>query len=138
MTYDIDLIDIALRKTAAGTELLKVFNAHVDEVFFLVGHHRQVIVAWQRNNGPAFVSAFLESGMEPGIKWKREINGVTQTALIRRMAAALQDAGSPPLRKAISDHISLIMQWINECGSLNDVLEKLKSIKALPPETSLS
>ena len=138
MTYYIDLIDIALRKTAAGTELLKVFNAHVDEVFFLVGHHRQVIVAWQRNNGPAFVSAFLESGMEPGIKWKREINGVTLTALIRRMAAALQDAGSPPLRKAISDHISLIMQWLNECESLNDVLEKLKSIEALPPEISLS
>lgn len=138
MTYDIDLIDIALRKTAAGTELLKVFNAHVDEVFFLVGHHRQVIVTWQRSNGPAFVSAFLESGMEPGIKWKREINGVTLTALIRRMAAALQDAGSPPLRKSISDHISLIMEWVNECESLNDVLQKLKSIEALPPETSLS
>ncbi len=134
MTYDIDSIDIALRKTAAGTQLLKVFNAHVDEVFFLIGHHRQVIVAWQRNNGPAFVSAFLESGMEPGIKWKREINGVTLTALIRRMAAALQDAGSPQLRKAIGDHISIIMEWISACESLHDVLEKLKAMEALPKE----
>lgn len=138
MTYDIDLLDIELRKTAAGTKLLQVFNAHVDEVFFLVGHHRQVIVAWQRNQGPAFIAAFLESGIAPGIKWKKEINGITLQSLIRRMAAALQDAGSPPLRKAIGDYISLIMEWTNACESLNDVLEKLKSIEALPVETSLS
>ena len=138
MMYDIDLLDIELRKTEAGSRLLSVFNVHVDEVFYLVSHHRQVKVAWQRNQGPAFVSGFLESGASPEAAFKKEINGVSLQTLIRRMAVALQDAGSPPLRKAIGDHIALILEWTNACNSLNDVLEKLKNSEALARETSFS
>jgi Zn-dependent M16 (insulinase) family peptidase len=137
MMYDIDALDIELRKTEAGSRLLSVFNAHVDEVFYLVSHHRQVMVAWQRNQGPAFVSAFLESGVSPDAKFRKEINGVSLQSLIRRMAAALQDAGSPPLRKAIGDNIALIMEWAGTCESMNHLLEKLKSIEAIPAGTTI-
>jgi len=138
MLYDIEILDIELRKTEAGTRLLQVFNAHVDEVFFLVGHHRQVTVAWQRNHGPAFISSFLETNITPDTLLKKEINGVTVYALIRRMAAALQEAGSPALRKAIGDHIATVLEWTEACNSMNDVLQRLKDMSALPYETSLS
>lgn len=136
MLYDIEQLDIDLRKTEAGSRLLQVFNQHVDEVFFLVQHHRQVTVAWQRNQGPAFISSLLETGVTPGTQLKKEINGISVYMLIRRMAAALQDAGSPPLRKAIGDHVAVILQWVTECNSINDVLEKLRQSDALPRETS--
>ena len=138
MTYDIEILDIQLRKTEAGTRLVKVYNEHVDEVFFLVGHHRQVMVTWQRNHGPAFISSFLETNITPDTLLKKEINGVTVYALVRRMAAALQEAGSPALRKVISDHIAAILEWTEACNSINDVLKKLKELSALPLETSLN
>jgi hypothetical protein len=138
MLYDIDNLDIELRKTAAGKKLLSVFNAHVDEVFYLVGHHRQVMVAWQRNQGPAFVAEFLQSTDSPQVPFKKEINGVSVQTLIRRMAVALQDAGSPPLRKAIGEHIALVMEWANACNNMNDVLERLKNAEAVRPELSFS
>jgi hypothetical protein len=138
MLYDVDKLDIELRKTEAGSRLLKVFNAHVDEVFYLVGHHRQVMVAWQRYQGPAFVAGFLGSGTSPDVAFKKMINGIHVTTLIRRMAVALQDAGSPALRKAIGDHIALIMEWTEACNSMNEVLERLKATEALSGEISFS
>ncbi len=138
MEYDIETLDIQLRKTATGSKLLQVFNTHVDEVFYLVSHHRQVTVAWQRNQGPAFVSGFLETSVAPDTQLKKEINGVTVYAMIRRMAAALQEAGSQALRKAIGNHIAVIMEWATQCNSLNDVLEKLKKVEALAPEVSFN
>ena len=135
MTYDIDQLDIELRKTEAGTRILQVFNRHVDEVFYLVGHHRQVMVTWQRNQGPAFISSVLETGFSPDSRVKQEINGVTFSALLRRMAAALQDAGSPALREAVGKHTALVLRWAEKCSSLRELLEELKRSNALPETT---
>lgn len=136
MTYDLDMLDMELRKTEIGRQVVAIFNRHIDEVFFLVSHHRQVMVAWQRNQGPAFISAFLESGAAEGRPIPKEINGVTHTALIRRMTAALQEAGSPELRKAVGDHAGLVMEWVSDCDSIEMLLNKLRLGQVLPPEPS--
>ncbi len=128
--YRIEVLEERLKATPTGRQIAAVFEAHIDEVMLLVNHNRQVTVTWHRNHGPEFIGSAVRSGFEEDFKVVQEYEGVTLSQLIRRMAAALQDAGTPMLKKDIGDHFALVMHWAQTCTSLNQVLEEIKRLDA--------
>lgn len=128
--YRIEVLEERLKTTPTGRQIAAVFEAHIDEVMLLVNHNRQVTVTWHRNHGPEFIGSAVRSGFEADFQVVREYEGVTLVQLLRRMAAVLQDVGTPMLKKAISDHFAMVMHWAQTCSSLNEVFAEIQRLDA--------
>lgn len=126
--YRIEDLEDRLKTTQTGRQIAAVFEAHIAEVMLLVNHNRQVTVTWHRNHGPEFIGSAVRSGFEDDFQVVREHEGVTLLQLMRRMAAVLQDQGTPSLKKAIGDHFALVMHWAQTCNSLNEVLAEIQRL----------
>lgn len=127
--YRIEVLEERLKATPTGRQIAAVFEAHIEEVMLLVNHNRQVTVTWHRNHGPEFIGSAVRSGFEHDFRVVQEIDGVTLPQLIRRMAAVLQEAGTPALKKVIGDHFGLALKWSQTCTSLNDVFEEIQRLE---------
>jgi hypothetical protein len=136
--YDIELLDIRLRKTPTGRKIVEEVSRHVGEIGFLINHHRPTMVTWQRNKGPEFISSVLKSGFDESSPIDKEIEGVTLSALVRRMAATLQEIGSPELKRAITQYLSLVLRMIQDCNSLQDVFRKVEEMDHLATENQMA
>jgi hypothetical protein len=106
-------LERALRKRPGGAVLADDLAAHVEEVMALVGRNSRVAVVWQRNHGPKFIRAAVES-MKLDVPLPQEVNGVSLELLLLRMADALQRHGSPALQRAIADNSYQILSWARE------------------------
>ena len=133
--YSLDTLDIRLRKTATGRKVVDVVVLYSEEVAYLINHHRGVMVTWNRNHGPEFISNVLKSGFEKDYQLNKEINGISITTLIRRMGAVLQDAGSSELRKAVGQYFFLALKMANECSSLEEVIQRIERMDGLHPSS---
>lgn len=126
--YRIDVLEDRLKTTPMGRQIAAVFETHFEEVMLLINQRREVTVTWHRNHGPAFTGSIVRSGFEQGYTFTREIEGVTLTQMIRRMAAALQDAGTPALKKAIGEHYALITHWAQSHESIEQVFLEIERL----------
>ncbi len=124
----LEYLEHALRRSRAGAELARVFEAHVEEVLWLINHNRRVAVTWQRNQGPAFIRAAVDSGFEGDVVIPQAVNDVQLEELLLRMADALQRYGSLELRRTIAEQSLLVLRWAREIGSLHDLFARLDSM----------
>jgi hypothetical protein len=106
-----------LKSTKKGREILTLVMLHVDEVSRLVNHNREVMVTWQRNKG---------TGFDTNAVMKKEIDGVSLDALIRRMAVVLQDYGSKALSEIIDEYLLTILIYAEKCDSLHELFRKIR------------
>lgn len=126
--YRIEKLEARLTKTPTGRQIAAVFEVHVEEVMMLINNNRKVMVAWHRNHGPEFIGSAVRSGYEDGFRVLQEVQGVSLSQLIRRMAAVLQDLGTPALKKVIGDHFAMVLNWAQHFTSLNEVLEEIQKM----------
>jgi hypothetical protein len=116
-----------LSASPTGRELLAVIHTHVDEVTRLVNTNRKVMVTWQRNHGPQFLTSAMDSGFDEHTPVRKEIDGVTLDGLMLRMADALQQTGSRELAASIARYASPALLAARECTSLADLFERIRS-----------
>ena len=126
--YRIEVLEARLTTTPTGREIVNVFREHVEEVMLLINNNRKAMVAWHRNHGPEFIGSAVRSGYEEGFQVLQEVEGVTMPQLIRRMAAVLQDLGTPGLKKVIGDYFVMVLSWAQRFTSLNEVLDEIQTI----------
>ena len=124
--YRLESYEHELKSTKKGREVLELIMTHIDEVNRLINHNREVIVTWQKNKGAVFFSQFMGSAFNSGMIMKKEMEGIYLPALIRRMAVVLQDHGSEKLRKTIDEYFLLILEYAENCDSLQQVFQKLR------------
>jgi hypothetical protein len=118
--YKLEHYERELKKSVAGKRILNVIHDHIEEVMLLVNHNRNVMVTWQRNQGPAFIASVLENGIDHSC-FKKEIAGIQFPDLMLKMADCLQDNGSPGLRKSIGLYTLFTLECVQECNSANEV-----------------
>ncbi|MDT0347465.1 hypothetical protein [Streptomyces litchfieldiae] len=92
------------RRTEKGRELHETFAQVRREIGYLVRNSRRVKVAWYRNQGPAFLTHTLNHLRGRTDSVPLEVNGVSRTELLTRMAQVLAAHGSNPLRAAVERH----------------------------------
>ena len=125
ISYPLEKLEDRLRATSLGRQIADVFEEHVEEIMMLINNDRQVKVTWHRNHGPEFIGSAVRSGFENDFQVLREIEGVRLDQLMRRMAVALQDKATPPLRLTIGKYFGLVMDWARRFSSLNEVLAEI-------------
>ncbi|MDO1444631.1 hypothetical protein Q0590_00130 [Rhodocytophaga aerolata] len=128
--YRLEVLEEQLVATPLGRQIRDIFEEHVEEVMMLINHNRQVMVIWHRNLGPEFINHAVRSGMEKDFEVPREIKGIQLTTLLRRMAAVLQENGSPALARTIGNYSVLVLNWAQRCNSLHQVFDEIKKINA--------
>ena len=125
MERRLEYFEDRLNTTPRGREVLAVLERHAKEVLGLVNHHRAVMVAWNRNKGPAFIKSFMDSGFEDELPFATLIDGVTVRQLLLAMAESLMDAGSPELKKSIGQYAPWIFRSVATAGSLTAIMDML-------------
>jgi hypothetical protein len=98
---------------------------HVEEVIGLVNHHRAVMVAWQRFQGPSFLAQWMNGVRHPAVPVPREIAGVTMESLLLRMGTVLKDYGSPQLRQSINLHGLELMELVEQSETIDAFISNL-------------
>lgn len=125
-TRKLEYFENELNASPTGREILDVVRTHVDEVNELVNKNRTVMVAWQRNNGPRFLMSAMDSGFEENTHVLKEIDGVTLTSLVLRMADALQQTGSRALATTVARYTALALSAASDCTSLGDLFGRIR------------
>lgn len=126
--YRLEPYELELKSTPKGREILTLIMTHIDEVSNLINHNREVMVTWQRNKGALFFSQFMASGFETKVSVSKEVGGIRLSSLIRRMAAVLQDYGSPSLVSAIDQCLLPVLNYAETSDSLQYVFQKLREL----------
>lgn len=114
-----------LEETPLGRELGNQVRLQVPEIIDLVNHHRAVMVAWQRVQGPAFLAQWMNGVRNPSVVVPREIGGVTMNSALLRMATVLKSHGSPSLQRAIDDNAVDLMAALDRSATVNEFLENI-------------
>jgi len=108
-----------------GPSAWQLIDEHRIEVIRLVNHNRRVMVAWRRNQGPAFLNRAINNARDPQETIPAEIEGITRQALLGSMGDVLAEQGSPGLREAIQCYRQRVLALAEECDNLHEMVERL-------------
>ncbi|MEO8335393.1 MAG: hypothetical protein ABI664_10490 [bacterium] len=115
-----------LNASPLGREMLGVIRSHMDEVTSLINGNRAVMIAWQRNHGPRFLTLAMDSGFDASTPVRKEIDGVRLQQLLLRMADALQQSGSRALAATIARYASPVMTAATDCDTLRGLFDRIR------------
>jgi len=106
-----------------GALFIETFNKHRQEVSDLILADREVKVAWNRYQGPAFVAHLIEKAKDPAHPTPTEIGGVSYRRLLLKMSVVLEAKGSPELAIDIERYsaraLALIERLIENEGRID-------------------
>lgn len=116
----------ALRETARGRELHRVFGDVRREIGYLIRNCRPVKVTWHRNQGPAFLAHFLNHIKGHAQEVPLEVKGIPLETLLRRMAAVLGSHGGNSLKRAIETYGQEILLVAPHLNNARDCIAYLR------------
>lgn len=106
-------LETELRTSREGMRILELFKIHRTELLDLVRHKREVMAAWSRYQGPAYLAHIAKHIRREDKPVPGQIKGITMPSLLLKMAAVLQRNGSAPLAAAVSDNYIEIMNILS-------------------------
>lgn len=117
-----------LLETEIGEKLVPVFELHQKEVLQLINNERLTKVAWQRQQGPAFVAHLVKSYQEKDYFLPDQVKGITLPEMLTHMAIVLKETGSHDLKQVIERHALSIIQESYGLKSISEYLDQ-KSVQ---------
>ena len=126
MKRRIEYFEDQLDQTMMGREVIAAIEKHAEEVMNLITHNRTVIIAWNRNKGPAFIKSFMDSGFENETAFIKEIDGIKIERLLLAVSEALMDYGSAGLKQSIGKYASMVFRILDSSQSLVEILERIR------------
>lgn len=119
----------ALRQTAKGRELHKVFGDVRRQIAYLVRNSRPVKVTWHRNQGPAFLAHILNHIKGHTDKIPREINGISRETLVTKMSEVLKVHGGNSVRRAMEQHSEVLKAVARTMDNAHDFIAYLRELE---------
>lgn len=108
----------------------RIMERHRAEIWGLIQQRRAVTVVWHRRQGPAFVAAFHRTATVPGYRVPDVIHDVSFTGLLLSMAAALEEHGSPALKRDVRRYGGTWIQQLQDCRTADELLAGIEMIEA--------
>ena len=106
-------MEAALSGSREGLRLLELFKTHRTELLDLVRHKREVMAAWNRYQGPAYLSHIARHIRTEDKPVPEQIKGITLQSLLLKMAAVLQRNASAPLAGTVAENYLQVMQILS-------------------------
>jgi hypothetical protein len=103
-----------------GKRMLELFKIHRPELLDLVNHKREVMAAWNRYQGPAYLAHIARSFRRENKPVPEQIKSITLQSLLLKMTAVLQRNGSPELAKSVTDNYLHVMNVLSAGRSPED------------------
>lgn len=100
-----------------GRRVLNLFKKHRSEVLNLVNKNREVMAAWNRYQGPAYLANIARSIRRENKPVPDNIKGITLHSLLLKMTAVLQRNGSPELAREVSENYLPIINVLSAGNS---------------------
>lgn len=113
LSENLEELETELRTSREGMRILELFKVHRTELLNLVRHKREVMVAWNRYQGPSYLAHIAKNIRRENKPVPDNIKGITMPSLLLKMAAVLQRNGSPALATAVSDNYMEIMNILS-------------------------
>ncbi|MEM9544882.1 MAG: hypothetical protein AAGA77_02865 [Bacteroidota bacterium] len=98
-----------LNASATGRILSELFDIHQKEILALVRKNREVMTAWHRYQGPAYLS-HMSISAKRNKPVPQEINGISLQNLLLKMTAVLKRNGSPELKQAVENNYLTVIE----------------------------
>ena len=102
-------LEAELSSSREGLRILELFKIHSSELLELVRHKREVMVAWNRYQGPAYLAHIAKNIRQENKPVPGQIKGITLQSLLLKMAAVLERNGSAELATSVSENYLQIM-----------------------------
>lgn len=112
-----------LKGSVNGRAILQVLEGYYQEVVDLVHHDRATTIAWNANQGPAFIEAYQVAQTDPAAKLPHVVGGVDLKTMLSNMGDVLTKQGSPALGAAIATYRTAVLAVVDDVNSLQDVLD---------------
>ena len=96
-----------------GRRMLELFKEHRVELLDLVRNRREVMVAWHRYQGPAYLANIARSVRRENKPIPEQINGISLQSLVLKMTAVLQRNGTPELAQSVQDNYLQLMNMLS-------------------------
>ena len=109
-----------------GKSVIGLYYKHRTEIRDMINHHRPATVAWQRNQGPAFLASIIKSVQNPGTTIQQDINGVSLDDLLRAMKSVLLTHGSVSLREDIDRFGEELTSWLAASNTAEAFVENIR------------
>ena len=100
--------------------MLELFKIHRSELLDLVNHKREVMAAWNRYQGPAYLAHIARSVRRENKPVPEQIKSITLQSLLLKMTAVLQRNGSPELARSVTDNYLQVMNVLSAGRSPED------------------
>ncbi len=126
MKRRLEYFEDQLDQSSMGREVIATIENHAEEVMHLIAHNRHVMVAWNRNKGPAFIKSFMDSGFETDLAFTKELDGIRIEKLLMAISEALMDYGSADLKQSIGKYASLVFRVLDSSNSLVEIIDRIK------------
>lgn len=114
-----------MEETPFGREVGAQVRRQLPEAIDLVSHHRAVMVAWQRVQGPSFLAQWMNGVRNPSLTVPKEINGVAMNSALLKLAAVLKEHGSPSLQQAIDNYGLELIELLDRSQTVDELIENL-------------
>jgi hypothetical protein len=121
-------LEIELHQFPEGKRLLDLFKVHRVELLDLVRNKREVMAAWHRYQGPAYLAHIARSVRRENKPIPDKIKGISLQNLLLKMTAVLQRNGSVELSKTVSENYLNIVQVLSHGKSPKDWKENLADL----------
>jgi hypothetical protein len=109
MSAPFEAMEKELMRYKKGAHLMQMFATHQHEILDLVNNNREVMAAWNRYQGPAFLAQIIRS-FHRNKPIDEVIKGVRLQNLLLKMTTVLQRNGSSALVQAVNENYVSVMQ----------------------------
>jgi hypothetical protein len=113
-------LEAELTQFREGKRILELFKIHRAELLDLVNHKREVMAAWNRYQGPAYLAHIARSVRRENKPVPEQIKSISLQSLLLKMTAVLQRNGSPELAKSVTDNYLQVMNVLSAGRSPED------------------
>jgi len=120
LANSMEQLETELTQFREGRRLLELFRIHRSELLDLVNHKREVMAAWNRYQGPAYLAHIARSVRRENKPVPEQIKSITLQSLLLKMTAVLQRNGSPELVQSVSDNYLQVMNVLSAGRSPED------------------
>lgn len=126
-----------LRDSNKKSLLYWLYERHNREIMSLITGSRPVGVAWQRNQGPAYVAAIISASGDKDFRIPFTINSVSREALLKILGKVLTEHGSDSLKADIKRYRKDIMKIADQGRTIEElalILKKAGLIDEIPSD----